>query len=359
MEQQLKQRLIGVTIIVALIVIFVPLLFDGKDSKPGLSSNGLPPIPDDVVEKPLELPKSPEDVAPKEAETVSESGYKVIPLTDDVPKKPSTAADAKPKAKADASGAEEEPVEVAAEEDESVAPGEVADSSRVQPREEPAKPVVVKPAKPDKAEIAGVQKPAAKPVHDSKKQKSLAPAHDVAPLKKQDGEMETVAGATDGETAIAPTPVKPKPKHSAVRQEAAAKKAEPVKSVDSAAVTVKTEAAPAPKSAQQKPLQPSLQAAKPAATATPSAAKPVADSSGVPAAWVIQTGSFTNESKARSLAEKLRQSKFAAFVETVVGDAGSVYRVQVGPELERGRAEQLQKQIETNVGIKGFIVPHE
>ena len=63
MEQQLKQRLIGLTIAVALVVIFVPMLFEKSDDKGKFSTAGIPAIPEDVLEKPLELPKTAEDLA--------------------------------------------------------------------------------------------------------------------------------------------------------------------------------------------------------------------------------------------------------------------------------------------------------
>ena len=89
MDQPLKQRLIGVTIAVALVVIFVPMLFDKSDDKGKLASGGIPPIPDDVLEKPLELPKTAEDLAPKDSEKPpAESGYRIVPLNEEAPAKP-------------------------------------------------------------------------------------------------------------------------------------------------------------------------------------------------------------------------------------------------------------------------------
>jgi cell division septation protein DedD len=89
MDQQLKQRLIGVTIIVALVVIFVPMLFEKSDDKGRFSSTGIPSIPDDVMEKSIELPKTAEDIAPNEEEKKPvESGYRIVPLNEDLPPKP-------------------------------------------------------------------------------------------------------------------------------------------------------------------------------------------------------------------------------------------------------------------------------
>ena len=100
MEQQLKQRLIGVIIVVALIVIFVPMLFEKSDDKGKLSSTGIPSIPDDILEKTIELPKTAEDIAPPkedEKKTV-ESGYKIVPFNnEDTPPKSKSAVQPKPK----------------------------------------------------------------------------------------------------------------------------------------------------------------------------------------------------------------------------------------------------------------------
>ncbi len=100
MEQQLKQRLIGVIIFVALIVIFVPMLFEKSDDKGKLSSTGIPSIPDDILEKNIDLPKTAEDIAPPkedEKKTV-ESGYKIVPFNnEDTPPKSKSSGQPKPK----------------------------------------------------------------------------------------------------------------------------------------------------------------------------------------------------------------------------------------------------------------------
>ena len=112
MDQQLKQRLIGVTIIVALVVIFVPMLFDKSDDKGKFSSTGIPSIPDDVLEKNIELPKTAEDIAPKEDEKQPvESGYKIVPLSsEDVPPIPKPAGLSALKPKPSVEGENDKPV---------------------------------------------------------------------------------------------------------------------------------------------------------------------------------------------------------------------------------------------------------
>lgn len=295
MDQQLKQRLIGVTIIVSLIVILVPMLFD-KAEQTGTASEGVPPVPEAFQEKAIDLPKTAEDVAPKDTESVSESGYKIIPLTDEAPQKATESAQAK------ATPAEAEPLEAPIEEEQFQPAPEKPLKPTEKLREESAKPALEQAHKPAKEELAE------KKVRDAKKAKAQA---------------------------VQAAPAKPK---STVKPEKSKPEAQ---SAQTAETAVKTPA----------------KAAETLSTAQP-IPKPAAEPAGSLDAWVVQTGSFTTESKARALAEKLRQARFAAFVEAVPGKTGSLYRVQVGPELERARAEQMQKQIESSLGIRGIIIPH-
>jgi len=170
---------------------------------------------------------------------------------------------------------------------------------------------------------------------------------------------------TDGEPAPAPVAKKPEPMPApppppkvkppvAKATEAPPRKAEAAETVhpDSELLDTQPFKSPAPKPATKPP-------AKPALAPAPAAGKSTEVPQGADlTAWVVQTGSFTSEAKAKALVDKLRQARFPAFVERARTGTGTTYRVQVGPELERGRAEQTLKQIETSVGIKGIIVPH-
>ena len=77
-----------------------------------------------------------------------------------------------------------------------------------------------------------------------------------------------------------------------------------------------------------------------------------------PKAWVVQVGSFGNRNNALALQKKLRKHKFTAFVEFVRNNKGGVYRVRVGPETKREKAENTLQAIEKKLGIKGVVVSH-
>ncbi|MPS34363.1 MAG: sporulation protein [Stenotrophomonas sp.] len=108
----------------------------------------------------------------------------------------------------------------------------------------------------------------------------------------------------------------------------------------------------APKPAAPKPEAPKPAAPKPAATATPTA--PAASSVG----FAVQLGAFGKPADANALRDKVRAAGFSAFVEQVRTDNGVLSRVRVGPVANRAEAEQLKAQVAAKVGIAGMVRPH-
>jgi DedD protein len=109
---------------------------------------------------------------------------------------------------------------------------------------------------------------------------------------------------------------------------------------------------PAPAPTKPKPL--SKQESAP--TAKPAPAKPATDTA--PDAWVVQVGSFSQSSNALALRDKLRAKGFTAFVEKLKSDSGTVYRVRIGPELKREKAEELRKRLKSKLRMKGIVMGH-
>ncbi len=108
----------------------------------------------------------------------------------------------------------------------------------------------------------------------------------------------------------------------------------------------------APKPEAPKPEAPKPVAPKPAATATPTA--PAASSVG----FAVQLGAFGKPADANALRDKVRAAGFSAFVEQVRTDNGVLNRVRVGPVANRAEAEQLKAQVAAKVGIVGMVRPH-
>lgn len=105
---------------------------------------------------------------------------------------------------------------------------------------------------------------------------------------------------------------------------------------------------PAPQSATAP-----AQAAKPVATA-PAATTPAAAAVG----FAVQLGAFGNATEAGKLRDRVRAAGFSAFTETVSTDKGALTRVRVGPVGSRADADALKAQLRAKVGVDGIVRPH-
>jgi DedD protein len=73
-------------------------------------------------------------------------------------------------------------------------------------------------------------------------------------------------------------------------------------------------------------------------------------------AWVIQVASLSNQANADALAAKLRQAGFDAFVEQAYVDERNLYRIRVGPEIDRARADRSAGRILEQFNLKGQVI---
>ena len=114
----------------------------------------------------------------------------------------------------------------------------------------------------------------------------------------------------------------------------------------------------APGAAQSR-AQPSP-AAEPAPPEPPPAPQePAAEAAAGPlGSWVVQVGSFSNESNAVGLRDKLRQGGFTTQVEKVRVSGKTHYRVRVGPFLERDEAEQKRNQLADKFKLSGRVLSY-
>jgi DedD protein len=94
---------------------------------------------------------------------------------------------------------------------------------------------------------------------------------------------------------------------------------------------------------------------KPASAAlTPPAAK-----TGQPpqTAWAVQLGAYANRAKADALVAELRKRRFAAFVLEYRASGQVLYRVRVGPEQDRARAEEIAARL-AKEGYQPVVARH-
>ena len=300
MDEQLKKRMLGASIIIVLLVIIVPMFFEDK-SKPLSEVNALA-LPEAMDEKAADMQKTARDTEapeatsgqPVEKKTVLKKGYTVVPLDDTAPK-------SKTVSKAETAEPNNSSLEGAPSAQEALeAPAEPVSSSPP-----PSKPAAVSnsvPVKPAAVASARIAEP-------NKASKSL----EVQPKKPVP------------QVAVAPAPVvAPKPKSSV-----AAPAVTPPRPQE--AVVAKT---------------PVLAPAKAPTTQPLTAAS----------TYLVQAGSFSTENNAKLLVERLKKKNLPAQMSVAQTANGPVYRVTVGPNLNRAKAEQIQKEMAEQDGVKGMIM---
>jgi cell division septation protein DedD len=105
--------------------------------------------------------------------------------------------------------------------------------------------------------------------------------------------------------------------------------------------------APAPAPAPAKPVAP-------APTRTATAPKPAVADTG----FAVQLAAFSKVADAVALRDRARAAGFSAFIESVATEKGTLSRVRLGPVATRADAERLQAQAQSKLGIAGAVRPH-
>ncbi len=356
MDTGLKQRLIGAAVLVALAVIFLPMLVKG-------------PAPDSgVSDVPLKMPDSPEGeletrelplVMPGEVPQGGAVGMNAKPI--DRPPQPAVATD--PAATASAAS---NPAATA------------SDAPATDPDAPVASPPAAEPLPPTTAAgdyavhfgayasqkgadtVATLAKNAGLPAYTEATTLNDKPAFRVriGPYAtRAEAEIVRVKALevrSDVPVRVVALDAEPAPKPAAEAPKPAVEN-KPV----AAAKPVEVKPA-APKPAEPKPAPPKPAETKPAATAAakPPAPKPAAPPAAAKVGFAVQVGAFGDATEAGAMREKLRAAGFTAFTETVDTDKGKLTRVRVGPVIDRAAADQLKAQIQAKTGIDGIVRPH-
>lgn len=345
MDTGLKQRLIGAAVLVALAVIFLPMLVKGPAPDSGVSDVkiDMPNSPDGAVET-RELPL----VMPGEVPKGGAVGMDTTPVdrSSAATAPPATATD--PAATAPEQPASTDPASAAPTLPATAAGGDYAVHFGAYASQKGADTVVALaknaqlPAYSEATTVNG--KPAfrvrigpyaTRAEAESVRLKALEVRSDVpvkvVTLDAEPAPVPTPAPTTEPARPAPARPVEPKP-------------AEPK---------------PQPKPAEPKPVAAKPAEPTPVAPAKPPAPRPVA---APPAAakvgFAVQLGAFGDAAEAGAMRERLRAAGFTAFTETVNTDKGKLTRVRVGPALDRAAADQLKTQIKAKTGIDGIVRPH-
>ncbi len=127
---------------------------------------------------------------------------------------------------------------------------------------------------------------------------------------------------------------------------------------------------PKPASSRGEPIerQPDAKAAdskvRDAPARTAAVKEPPATAKSLPAvvetqapAWAVQLGAFSNRDKAERLVAELRKRRYSAFVLEYRATGQVLYRVRVGPEQDRARAEEIAARLAKD-GFQPVVARH-
>ncbi len=374
MDSGLKQRLIGAAVLIALAVIFLPMLVQGPAPDSGVSdlSMQVPDAPSgDYVTRDLPLvapaatgssglladdgslatvdtatAQPAGDVVSEDAADLA-SGVETAPLQDDgVEAQPLPAP-----MPADTSAADT----AAAAREAAAARARLAAAEAAKP--EPPKP---EPAKPEPAPQPAPRLPPATAGGDYAVNfgayGSRGDAGTVVTRLRQENlpayvEETRVGGRDAWRVRIGPYATR-------AHAEAARVRAGSIGSRARATVVALDAAAPASGGTTSAAAAPPTRAP---AAATPAAAAPApaqAPSGASSTGFAVQLGAFGSAADATALRDRLRAAGITAFTETVQTDKGALTRVKAGPVVTRAEADQLRARVKSSVGIDGLVRSH-
>lgn len=93
-------------------------------------------------------------------------------------------------------------------------------------------------------------------------------------------------------------------------------------------------------------------------TPAPAVAKPAPAPAAANVGFVVQLAAFAKPADAEALRDRARAAGFSAFTESVKTDKGTLTRVRIGPVADRAAADQLKSQVQSKLGVAGIIRPH-
>lgn len=104
--------------------------------------------------------------------------------------------------------------------------------------------------------------------------------------------------------------------------------------------------------APEPPPQPQ---AKTSTTRSEPPERPALDADGLPISWILRVASVSSQERADQLRKDLLAMGHEAYVQRVSSGGKTLYRVSVGPKVEKARLEQIQGEIDARFGVKTLV----
>jgi cell division septation protein DedD len=360
MELSLKTRLLGAAVLVALLVLFVPMMFSNTPPKSDADqtvSLEIPPAPD------RELQTRTLDVAPN-GSPASVSGPQAAggPVHPAASPADATTPVATPPAATvtPGSGSKLASVDIASRKPVDALPEDFANApAGNKPAATPsAAPVTTKPVKPTAVPASSpvaATPAAALPAGTAARGSFTINLSAYADHSKADALVQKVRAlgypvstSASNQAGKALTRVTAGPFESRATAEAARLKITAAAPGAPATLSSKTETQTADVPA---PPKPAVASAPTVASATVPAAPPRAGG------FAVQVAAVSSEAEATRLRDKLRSAGIAGYVDNVASSAGAkLWRVRAGPQSQRDDALRLKDQIKAKVGLDGVVV---
>ncbi|MDT8405705.1 MAG: SPOR domain-containing protein [Methylococcales bacterium] len=341
MDQELKQKLIGAAVITALAAIFVPMLFDepAEPEVPQLKELSIPEPPVTLLHDPTEGNGQPVPVSQSTLPTPYEQHLANQAAIDEL-------------------DSSETSVSELSTEERQAEPPDFTPAATTASDTSPAK---VTPSTDTDSKITGLAPPPPPPQAISKSTTSSAgnTGSSQKPALKgnhlQEHWLLQVASFTDRNYAERLVNKLKQAGYSAVTQPSGKVFRVKISPIPSAtqAQQLKTEI---DRLARTNSLVRRVAGSAKTASPAPQGSTDATDPPGNLVRWYLQLGSFSNQDSALKLQQQLRQLGFPAQLDPINQDGGRLYRLRVGPELDKDRARAALQKIEQQTQLKGFLV---
>ena len=80
------------------------------------------------------------------------------------------------------------------------------------------------------------------------------------------------------------------------------------------------------------------------------------DGQGLPISWELQVATFSTAQRAEEIALELRNKGHKAYVSAVNIDGKKLFRVRIGPKMQKQRLQDLQPDIDAYYGVESSII---
>ncbi len=74
--------------------------------------------------------------------------------------------------------------------------------------------------------------------------------------------------------------------------------------------------------------------------------------------WDVQVASLSKPAYATELRDKLRAKDYPTFIESITSGAQPIYRVRIGPVLDKAKAQRIRDAVEREFELKGLVTQH-